>query len=105
MEFTCSGIEVSFLEWQRNGESIGTFTRHSNGSEVQRVGPFVLILDSITMRSTGANVTSRLVGNISDFISGDRITCVGDTAEDSATVNYSQTGIMLSTIITFALYV
>ena len=47
---------------------------HDNG-DVQEEDSFTLILDSITTRSGVANMTSRLVTNISNLNSGDRIGC------------------------------
>ena len=76
MEFKCSGVDVNFLQWQRNGEIVGSaFTGIPNEDTVQQTNPFTLSLDSITRRNDVVNMTSRLVGNLSNFVSGDRITC------------------------------
>ena len=100
MEFTCFGIEVSFLQWQRNGTSLGAFTSASSEDDFQREGPFTLFLDSITTRATVANMTFRLVVNISNLISGDRITCVGagstnTVTNDTVILNYLLRGTCL----------
>ena len=95
VEFTCVGVEVDLLLWQRNGNRIGVFTTFAEeGDVLQPAGPLTLILDSIT-KSGGptVNVTSRLVGNISDLISGDRITCIASMDRmDTETLNYTLRG-------------
>ena len=79
VEITCVGIEVYFLQWQRNGTNIGgSFTSASNNGQVQPEDLFTLILDSITTRIITnnimvANMTSRLKTNISNVNSGDII--------------------------------
>ena len=90
VEFTCIGIEVGGLVWRRNRTNIGgAFVAgiSSEGNSQQAQG-FILFLDSITTRNSVANMTSRLVGNISNLISGDRITCAGTGLEDTAILNY-----------------
>ena len=83
VEVTCVGVEVNFLQWQRNGISIGAFTSASNKGDFLPIGALTLFLDSITTRNSMANMTSRLVGNTSNFISSDRITCIqGINMED-----------------------
>ena len=94
VEFTCVGVEVSFLEWRRNEISIGVFTGNFNDGDIlQPEGPLVLFLDSITRRGDRATITSRLVGNISNLINGDRIRCIelGDR-EDTGTLDYMTRG-------------
>ena len=89
VETTCVGIEVSVLQWQRNESSIGGgFSAASNRGDSQQVEPFTLIIDSITTRNIVANMTSRLMANISNLISGDRIGCATVGMEDIRTLNY-----------------
>ena len=98
VEFTCIGIEVSFLLWQRNRTSLGAFTGSSSEDDFQREGPFTLFLDSIATRANVANMTSRLAVNISNLISGDRIICVGagsTNTNDTVILNYSLRGTCL----------
>ena len=97
VEFTCVGVEVNFLEWQRNGNSINVFTSNSNEGKVLQEGPFTLFLDSIIRSGGGTrNMTSRLVVNVSDLTIGDRITCIEnmDTQDrmDTVTLEYMLRG-------------
>jgi hypothetical protein len=88
VEITCVGIEVTLLQWRRNEVNIGgAFSIAFNSGDVQRVDSFTLILDSITTRNIVANITSRLVTNISNLISGDTIGCVA-IMQDTRTLNY-----------------
>ena len=98
VEFTCVGVEVGLLGWRRNGINIGgTFTAgFSSEGNFQQVQGFTLFLDSITTRNSVANMTSRLVGNSSNLMSGDRITCVGTGSEDTAILNFSLRGKIIS---------
>ena len=89
MEFTCNGIEVRSLTWQRNETTLGAFTDISNEGEMQQEGPLTLILDSITTSNLGANMTSRLVGNIP---SGDRVTCATSNSMDTVILDYTIKG-------------
>ena len=67
----------------------GSFSTTFNNGDVQRVDPFIFILDSITTRNIVANMTSRLVTNISNLNSGDRIGCVAtDIIRDTRTLDY-----------------
>ena len=98
VEITCVGIEVALLQWQRNGTSIGgSFTSVSNNGQVQPEELFTLILDSITTRSITnnimvANMTSRLIANISNVNSGDIIGCTANGVQDTTTLNYTLRG-------------
>lgn len=66
----------------------GGFSGILSEGEVQTVGSFTLILDSITTRNIVANITSRLVGNISNLISGDTIACAAIDIQDTRILNY-----------------
>ena len=95
VEFTCIGIKLGSLGWQRNGLNIGgTFSAGiSNEGDIQQVGPLTLLLDSITTLNSVANMTSRLVANISNLSSGDTITCAGSmSTADTVTLSYSSRG-------------
>ena len=97
VEFICIGVEVTALQWQRNGAFIGgAFTGFSNEGDVQQLGSLTLFLDSIITRNVAANMTSRLVGNISNLISGDRIKCASMNTENTVTLNYSLRGIVVN---------
>ena len=65
----------------------GAFSIAFNNGDVQQVDSFILILDSIITRNTVANITSRLVTNISTLNSGDRIGCIA-IIQDTRTLNY-----------------
>ena len=93
VEFTCVGVEVSFLEWQRNRMRIDIFTTNSNEGEVlQPEGPLRVVLDSITRRGGRANMTSRLIGNISNQLdSEDIISCIETHPEIEATATLQYT--------------
>ena len=89
VEITCVGTEVAFLQWRRNTTNIGGFTAASSSQDDPQVEPFTLILDSIITRDNNvANMTSRLRANISDVNSGDRITCIAGSMQDTTTLNY-----------------
>lgn len=94
MEFTCIGVEVGILQWDRNDERIDVFTSLSeNGSVLQQSGPLTLFLDSITRSGDGYNMTSRLVSNISNLNSGDRMQCrTMNAMESTVTLNYMLRG-------------
>ena len=93
VEVTCVAFEVTVLQWQRNGADIGGgFTAVSVMGDIQPVEPFTLILDSITTRTPFSNMTSRLMANISNLISGDRIECAAVVMQDAITLNYTLRG-------------
>ena len=94
MEFKCAGVNVSFLLWLRNGTNIGVpFIGIPNEPAVQWLDLFTLFLDSNTRREGRVNMTSRLVGNLSNFISGDRITCAtAINTNNTVTLNYRLRG-------------
>ena len=92
VELTCVGIDVSFLRWERNGTMIGTFTGLDSKGGILRRDPFTIFLDSITNVGGRANMTSRLVGNVSNLISGNRITCADIGDENAVTLSYRLKG-------------
>ena len=110
VEITCVGIEVNFLQWQRNETNIGgSFTGASNSGQVQPVDLFILILDSITTRSIAnnimvANMTSRLKANISNVNSGDIIGCAANGVQDTRTLNYILRGNIYILTISYSRY-
>ena len=91
VEIICIGVEVIVLQWLRNETNIGVFTSTGFSSgNIQREEPFTLILDSITRRDNSvANMTSRLMANISTLNSGDTIACIaGSMQQDTRTLNF-----------------
>ena len=95
VEVSCIALEVSFLDWQVNGENIQpTFNIGDNPVTVNS-GPYRLSLDRISADSVRpvANMTIRLVANISSLPSGYRITCLELVAENSVTLHYLLRGI------------
>ena len=91
---------MTVLQWQRNEANIGgAFTAASNNGQVQPRDLFTLILDSITTRNITnnimvANMTSRLIANVSNVNSGDRITCTATGVQATITLNYILRGNM-----------
>ena len=86
---------MALLQWQRNEENIGgAFSSNfNNGDVLPGVEPFTLILDSITTRNIVANITSRLITNISNLMSGDIIGCAAtNIIPDTITLNYRSRG-------------
>ena len=96
LEFTCVGVKVSFLDWDRNGMEIRDFNAGDSGQTVLFVHPFTVFLDMVTIVSvssvTIANITSRLVVNISDLMSGDQISCSQFPIESSKNLSYTLRG-------------
>lgn len=94
MEFTCVGIEVNSLEWERSQMVLVIISGRSanEGMVPTQNGPFTVFLDSITRNDGGANMTSRLVGNISDLISGDTIKCAEFNIEDTVSLDFTLRG-------------
>ena len=95
IEFTCIAVEVSFLDWQINGTGIQpTFNIGDNPMTVN-TGPYSLSLDRISADPIRpvANMTVRLVANISSLPSGHRITCLELVAENSVTLHYLLRGL------------
>ena len=94
VEFRCDGVNVTFLQWGRNGNSIYSFSANDNEGHILDRDSFTLSLDNITLNVAGtqANMTSRLIGIISNFISGDRVTCAAFEIEDNVTLKYTVKG-------------
>ena len=94
LEFTCVGVEVGFLDWNRNGTKIGDFTAGDMEPMEVFVHPFTLLLDMVTVIPTTsvANITSRLLVDISDLISGDQISCSQVRKKSSKTLSYTLRG-------------
>ena len=92
MEFTCVGINVGFLRWERNGTGVGTFTGRDSEGTIMHQDPFTFVLDFVENIDGRANMTSTLVGNISSLVSGDRITCADIGDEMAISLNYTLKG-------------
>ena len=95
IEFSCAGIEVSFLEWQRNGIEIEpNFHIGNSAPSEQTNGLYTVILEAIDVDQTRrvANMTTRLVINISSLMSGDEIVCATLGMNSSTMLNYTLRG-------------
>ena len=101
VEFVCVATDVSFLDWQINGVNIQpTFNIGDNRMTINS-DPYVLSLDRISadpMRPV-ANMTIRLVANISNLTSGHRITCLELVTESTVILHYTLRGSYNSSII------
>ena len=82
MEFTCIGINVSFLEWQINGTELQpNFDIGDSAPMEVTSGPgprlYTLYLDAISVNNVErvANMTIRFRANISNVYSGDQLSC------------------------------
>ena len=75
--FTCVAVGVSTLAWQRNSSVIEDFGLLAAVPQSTTHAPFTVYLDilDLTQDRSFGNITSRLVVNISDLHSGDRIQC------------------------------
>ena len=91
--FTCVAVEASFLSWQRSGEEIEPNFNIGDTPRTVVSGPYNLSLDEIHvgLRQV-ANMTSRLVINLTDLMDGDRVTCKELVANDSVTLHYKIQG-------------
>ena len=95
--FTCTAVDVSFLSWQRNGEEIEP--NFNIGDMPRRVasGLYTLFLNEIHVSQLRqlqvANMTSRLVVNLTDLVDGDKVTCKELVAQDSINLHYKIRGI------------
>ena len=70
----------------------GSFTVAFSDGDIQEQDSFTLVLDSIITGNDASNITSRLVTNISNLISGDRIECAAINMQDAITLNYRLRG-------------
>ena len=91
VEFTCIGVMISFMIWQRNGSEILSFSTRSNAPSEVIQRSFTVILDKITASAdfSSANLTSRLLFDLYSVTSGDRITCAA-TQSSGITLSYVQ---------------
>ena len=48
LEVTCVGVEVGFLQWDRNGMKIGDFNAGDSEQTEEFVYPFTLFLDMVS---------------------------------------------------------
>ena len=90
VEFTCIGISVTASTWRRNGMDIDAFNVLSGLGRREPVDPFITFLDVNT--GDPANMTSRLVFNVSDVMSGDTIDCITSGGGRTVTLNYETIG-------------
>lgn len=91
--FICVAVEASFLSWQRNGEEIEPNFNIGDTPRTVITEPYTLSLDKIHvgLRQV-ANMTSRLVINLTDLMNGDQVTCKELVANDSMTLHYKIQG-------------
>ena len=77
VEFTCIAVGVNRLEWQINGQLIGSrFSAYDSPGRRITVGSYTLFLDMISpFTAAGVNMTSRLVVSLSNLRRGDLIAC------------------------------
>ena len=95
VEFSCVGQEVSFLAWQRNGVEIepNFHIGRLPGTYNSTNGPYTLFLDNVTdVEMRVANITTRLLVNISYLMSGDEIVCATLGMNSSKILNYTFRG-------------
>ena len=102
VEFTCVAVQVIFLEWRINTTQIGSLTLNEDEGRVFQTEKFAFSLEKITVSNNRANMTSRLVVDISNLANGDQIICISEAqVQDTETINYtvrskSGSGISLS---------
>ena len=91
--FTCVAVEASFLSWQRNGEEIEPSFNIGDTPRTVVSGPYILSLDEIhAVGLRQANMTSRLVINLTDLMNSDQVVCMELVAHDSVTLHYEIRG-------------
>ena len=93
--FTCTTVDVSFLSWQRNREEIEPSFNIGDTPRNVVSGPYTLFLDGIHVGQLRqvANMSSRLVVNLTDLMDGDQVTCKELVAQDSINLHYKIQGI------------
>ena len=92
VEFTCMGVSVTASTWQRNGMDIESFNVLSVLGRFEQ-DPFITFLDVNT--GDPANMTSRLVFNVTDVMSGDTINCITDRGGRIVTMSYQTKGTVM----------
>lgn len=77
VEFTCKGVAINSLSWQRNTIEIGAVTLFSEAGSTRQMGAFTIFIDSVSLNTTErlGNMTSRLVFILSNVNSTDQIHC------------------------------
>ena len=97
VEFTCIATGVHFLDWEENGVEIEDFTAGNTPSPSGMViGPYTVFLDVVNiipMTST-ANITTRLVVNLTHLMIGDQISCTQLSLRDSLFIRYIRRGVV-----------
>ena len=93
--FTCTTEDVSFLSWQRNREEIEPNFNIGDTPRSVVSGLYTLFLDEIHVGQLRqvANMSSRLVVNLTDLMDGDKVTCKELVAQDSINLHYKIQGI------------
>ena len=90
VEFTCIAVSVTALTWRRNVMDIDSFNVLSALGRREPVDPFITFLDVNT--GDPANMTTRLVFNASDVMSGDTVDCITNRGGRTVTLNYETEG-------------
>ena len=93
--FTCTTVDVSFLSWQRNREEIEPNFNIGDTPRSVVSSLYTLFLDEIHVGQLRqvANMSSRLVVNLTDLMDGDKVTCKELVAQDSINLHYKIQGI------------
>ena len=96
VEFTCTAVDATFVEWQRNGVEISSFqpddTVGDNGDPRIIPSGFEIELTEVNQgnQQNTANFTTILIANLSALINGsDWITCRFLGEKDSINISYT----------------
>ena len=104
VEFTCTAVDVVFVEWRRNGDRISIILpsdmtgpsddpRVPNGFEIQ------LTVKEQDNQLT-ANFTTTLTANLSVLVNdGDQISCHSAIGNDSISISYTGQQCMINEIL------
>ena len=95
VELTCVATRVAFLDWRINNSDIVDFNAGDSPSPTGMIfTPYTVFLDVVNLISmtSNANITSRLVVNLSDLMIGDHISCSHLGLNDSVTISYTLRG-------------
>lgn len=102
VQFTCTGVELGFLAWERNGATIESYTDGSNlNNPTSPAAGITVVLTRFTdVDGLVANFTSTLSINTSVALSsGDNITCGDRRFTDTVTTQYTFRGMYLQCIL------
>ena len=76
VEFTCVATGVTFINWQANNRRIAGFNAGQQHAQ-EFSPPYTVFLDEVNvdMMTELANMTSRIVVNMSDLVTGVQLSC------------------------------